>query len=97
MKEMRDSEIRLFGKKIALPENGKIIQLVTVEGENGGLIYQNGTGSYSDRSLNGKKESKVEESELVDEDEKEEVVEEEEEEDKVKFRFLFFTRNLILL
>lgn len=85
MKETRDSEIRLFGKKIALPENGGIIQLVTVEGENSDLIYQNYTGSDSD----GKKESKVEESELVDEDEKEGVVEEEEEEkleaDKVKF------------
>ena len=47
MKEVKDPEIKLFGKKIALPENGKV--LVISGNDPGGEFID--TSSDSDRSL----------------------------------------------
>lgn len=82
MMEVKDSEIKLFGKKIALLENGKSVLLVVAAGDDspsdstgaGGVCNgENSTGSDSNRSLDNAKVSRIEESEVEeggDDDEK---------------------------
>lgn len=85
MKEVKDPEIRLFGKKIALPENGRILPVITAEDGNGGRSKENSIGSDSDCSLDGKKVIRAEVNEDI-EDEKDEA-------DKVPFLSLLFPIN----
>ncbi|KAL3528393.1 hypothetical protein ACH5RR_007715 [Cinchona calisaya] len=70
---MKDPEIKLFGKKIALRENGKKVLLEVAAGDNspsdsGGEITD---GSDSDRSLDGRKPIIIEESVTEDENSEE--------------------------
>ncbi|KAL3513169.1 hypothetical protein ACH5RR_025886 [Cinchona calisaya] len=80
MKEVKEAEIKLFGKKIALPDNGKRVFPVVPPGDDsfsdsgdgsGVCNGENSTGSDSGWSLYGIKVSRVEESEAEDEKDRE--------------------------
>lgn len=81
---MKDPEIKLFGKMIALPENGKKALLVVAGGGDNSSMdsgVENSTGSDSDRSVDGGNARMVEDE--ID-DEKQETAS-----DKVQFSKTF--------